>query len=66
MTLVLTQEELFELTDYQRPADQRRWLSERGIPYWTGASGMPKVLRENLTPAEGGTSRPREPRLRLR
>lgn len=65
VTLVLSQEELVELTDYRRPADQRRWLSERGIPYWTGASGRPKVLRENLTVAEGGNSRGRQPRLRL-
>lgn len=45
VTIVLSQEELVELTDYRRPADQRRWLSERGIPYDVGAKGCPKVLR---------------------
>jgi hypothetical protein len=45
----LSQDDLIELTDYQRPADQRRWLESRGIPFWTGASGRPKVLWSDVS-----------------
>jgi len=48
--MFLSPAELRELTDYQRPADQRRWLDQHGIPYWIGASGRPKVLRSALQP----------------
>lgn len=46
--MFLTPDELRELTDYRRPADQRRWLDRHGIHYWVGASGRPKVLRSSL------------------
>jgi len=48
MTGLLSDAELRELTDYKRPADQRRWLDVHGIPYWVGASGRPKVLWSSL------------------
>lgn len=58
--MFLTHEQLVELTEYQRPAHQRRWLDQRGIPYWTGARGRPKVLwsdiehRSERQPRRGG------------
>lgn len=61
---LLSQEELVELTDYSRPADQRRWLDGRGIPYWIGASGRPKVLWSDLEhSARQTSSEPRWDRL---
>lgn len=43
--LLLTADELRDLTDYVRPSDQCRWLRSRGYLYEVGASGRPKVLR---------------------
>lgn len=45
MTMFLTREELRDLTDYKRPSDQIRWLTEHGYRFDVGASGRPKVLR---------------------
>lgn len=56
MSGLLSQQEVAELTDYTRPADQRRWLDERGIPYWTGASGRPKVLWSDIEHGSGERS----------
>ena len=46
--LTLTPQELEELTEYKRPADQIRWLRSKGIPFFLGAKGNPKVVREVL------------------
>lgn len=43
-TMFLTPDQLHELTDYKRAADQIRWLREKGYPFEIGASGRPKVL----------------------
>lgn len=43
--LLITPDELADLTDYKRAASQVGWLLERGIPFDVGASGRPKVLR---------------------
>ena len=43
--LLITPDELADLTDYKRAASQVGWLRERGIPFDVGASGRPKVLR---------------------
>jgi len=70
-SMFLSPDDLYQLTDYIRPADQRRWLREHGFAHEVGSSGRPKVL-----PAEverhllgGGTSnRARlasEPKLKL-
>lgn len=59
MTGLLSHDDLVELTEYRRPADQRRWLDARGIPYYTGASGRPKVLWADL--AHHQASRATEP-----
>lgn len=49
---LLAREDLVELTDYRRPADQRRWLEREGIPYRVGATGRPKVLWADLVQQE--------------
>lgn len=45
---ILTNQELRWLTDYKRRADQRRWLTEQGIPFLVGAAGYPKVSRQEI------------------
>lgn len=45
MSLCLSPEELLELTEFKRSADQIRWLRERDWAYEVGASGRPKVAR---------------------
>lgn len=43
--MFLTDAELKELTGYERRADQRRWLTERGWAFETSAQGRPSVSR---------------------
>ena len=43
--LLLSRTELKELTEYARPAEQRRELERMGIPFEVGRTGKPKVLR---------------------
>lgn len=43
--LLLTESELFNLTGYERFADQRKWLSARGWRYEITANGRPSVSR---------------------
>lgn len=45
---ILTNHELHWLTGYKRRADQRRWLTEQGIPFLVGAAGYPKVSRREI------------------
>jgi len=56
--MFLTPDELADLTDYKRSACQARWLSDRGIPFATGRSGRPKVLRSIIMERLGGTLTP--------
>ena len=44
--LFLSKAQLTELTGYVRRADQRRRLSELGIPFKPGRDGVPLVLLE--------------------
>lgn len=60
MSLTLTPEELFELTDDDTPAGQRAWLIERGWPFETGKRGRPKVLRSYAMARMGGSIGERE------
>lgn len=46
--MFLTRQEIVELTDYQLPAAQCRWLRDRGFTFEVGASGKPKVLRAHV------------------
>jgi hypothetical protein len=43
--MLLTQEELIELTDSRRAHEQRKWLDARGWSYEVGRLGNIKVLR---------------------
>lgn len=66
--MLLTPQELAELTGYQKPSAQMRWLTAQRIPYLMGGDGKPKVLRDPLVERLGG-KRPavskREPKLYL-
>ena len=48
LLLLLTAPEIRELTEYARPAQQRRRLDEMGIPYIVGRTGSPLVFRAAL------------------
>jgi len=43
--MFLTPDEVLILTGYQRHADQRRWLSDRGWAFEGNAAGRPVVSR---------------------
>lgn len=43
--MFLSDDDLIELTGYQKPAMQRKWLIARGWPFEENASGRPRVLR---------------------
>lgn len=67
--MLLTPQELTDLTGYQKPSAQMRWLTVQAIPFLVGGDGRPKVLRDVLT-ARLSTSptsavKKREPQLRL-
>jgi hypothetical protein len=57
--MFLTQQELHQLTDYKRPSDQIRWLTEHGYRFDVGASGRPKVLRSVIENRLESTKKPR-------
>jgi len=65
-SMFLTNEEIVTLTDYKRPADQKRWLLERGYRYDVGASGRPKVLKVEMERhLVGGNPPRREPTMKV-
>lgn len=43
--MFLTQDELIDLTGYQLPARQRKWLKEKGWVHETARNGRVVVLR---------------------
>lgn len=43
--LCLTADELFELTGYRRPHEQRQWLEAHRWRFETNAAGVPRVAR---------------------
>lgn len=47
-TLFLTDEELRQLTGYQRNADRCCWLKRNGFVFEVAATGRPVVLRSHL------------------
>ncbi len=63
--MLLTREELRELTGRRTAAAQIRWLREQRIPHLIGADGRPKVLRSTLLAMLGGIGHTAEPRLKL-
>ena len=54
MMLLLTAEELVELTGYLRPSHQRSWLTRNGIPHLVNAAGHPVVARTAAEARLGG------------
>ena len=48
VNLVLTRDELIELTGYKQPKRQVAWLRQQGISLYVAANGRPKVLRSTL------------------
>ncbi|WP_236450498.1 DUF4224 domain-containing protein [Stutzerimonas stutzeri] len=66
--MFLTSEELKQLTGYQKPSAQARWLEQAGISFLMGGDGKLKVLRLAVEQRLGlyRTAQPkREPQLRL-
>lgn len=60
--------DLINLTGYQKPSAQKRWLAAQGIPFLAGGDGLLKVLQSTVVERLGGqqdnTSK-RKPQLRL-
>lgn len=48
MAAFLTADEIHTLTGYKRPADQVRWLQDRGISHVVNARGKPVVASDVL------------------
>lgn len=66
--MLLSTLEIIELTGYQRPSAQIRWLDSQKIPYLIGGDGCPKVLRGPLVKRLTGMPEvavKREPKLRF-
>jgi len=55
----LTPAQLIELTGYQRPAAQRRWLKANGFTFLDGADGRPRVLISHVEQVMGGRRMPK-------
>ncbi|QTN48404.1 DUF4224 domain-containing protein [Ectopseudomonas mendocina] len=67
--MLLTPEEVADLTGYRKHSAQIRWLDAQQIPYLVGGDGRAKVLRAPLIERLGGSyaqlSTEQEPQLRL-
>lgn len=46
--LLLTPENVLELTGLRRPTSQMKWLRENGIVFLVGGDGNPKVIIESV------------------
>ncbi len=67
-SFLLNAAEVAELTGYQKPKAQLRWLEREGFPFLVGGDGRPKVLRDIVVRRLGGVTheKPRPlPQLRL-
>lgn len=59
--MFLTRDDLEELTERKRKADQVAWLRRHRIPFLIGASGHPRVSRafvENMLAGKSNHSEP--------
>lgn len=64
--MFLTPEEVADLTGYQKPSAQIRWLRAEQFGFVVGGDGQAKVLREVVLSRLGqGKTKKAEPRLRL-
>ena len=53
--MFMTPEEVADLTGYQKPSAQIRWLEAERFGYVVGGDGHPKVLREVVLSRLGST-----------
>ena len=65
MNLLLSEDEIAMLTDYEKPKAQCRQLSKMGIKFEVGRTGKPKVLRDAVIRKLGGNHRRKEPSVNL-
>lgn len=64
--MFMTPEEVADLTGYQKPSAQIRWLEAERFGYVIGGDGQPKVLRDVVLSRLGATTKKkREPVLYL-
>lgn len=64
--MFLSAEEVAELTGYQKPSAQVRWLEAERFGFVVGGDGQPKVLREVVLSRLGSTKpNKKAPALRL-
>jgi len=63
--MLLTEQELKELTGRVRPSAQVRWFKAHGWPFEQDADGRPKVLRSVSVARLGGSAQNDGPSLRL-
>lgn len=65
--MLLSNSDVEQLTGYQKPTAQARWLEQVGLPYLKGGDGKLKVLRLAVEQRLGAPRQQsgREPRLRL-
>jgi hypothetical protein len=61
MNLLLSEDEVAMLTDYEKPKAQCRQLSKMGIAFEVGRTGKPKVLRDVVIKKLGGNFMKKEP-----
>lgn len=52
--MLLSAEEVADLSGYQQPTAQIRWLAENDLAYLLGGDGKPKVLRALVVRRLGG------------
>lgn len=63
--MFLSREELAELTGYQKPSAQQRWLKAEKFGFLVDSDGHPKVLKDLVIARLGGTQQKKGPQLRL-
>lgn len=66
-SLLLNADEVADLSGYQKPSAQARWLKQNDFPFVIGGDGRPKVLRQVVEARLGGkpSEKKREPKLHL-
>jgi len=62
--MFLDDDDVRNLTGFQRPSAQVRWLRDRAYPFELAAGGKPKILRSVVEDRLGGRIES-EPRVRL-
>jgi len=64
--MFMSPDEVAELTGYERPSAQIRWLEAEKFGFVVGGDGVPKVLREVVLSRLGSTKPNKKgPQLRL-